>query len=121
MRGLDTTCTIGQINEVIQATEGIPADQQIVTTARNELKDNNGTLEEYDRDALFWPIVLDVYHESERAMLEERQEEEEQRVHAKELRRLLRQPPEIREQFKPLIAFLKNMLGITQENSDSED
>ncbi|KAI6206709.1 hypothetical protein M3Y94_00943100 [Aphelenchoides besseyi] len=98
---------------------GIPADQQIATVLRTELKDDK-MLMEYGFHKVKKLVILDFYRESERWALEVRQAEATKIYHERELEKILQQPPELRKKLEERIAYLYDKLGYTQKNSDSE-
>ncbi|KAI6206474.1 hypothetical protein M3Y94_00915600 [Aphelenchoides besseyi] len=112
------TDTVRKVKEMIQEQEGIPADQQIVTLLRKELKDDK-MLMEYSIHKVKKPF-LTCYMEKNRVLLEKRQANLLELQYGLEYDRILQQPPELREKLEERIAFLKDKLGITRKNSDSE-
>ncbi|KAI6224986.1 hypothetical protein M3Y95_00810500 [Aphelenchoides besseyi] len=119
MLEVKATDTIRKVKEMVQEKSGISADQQIATFSRTELKDDK-MLMEYGFHKVKKMVVLDFYRESERWALEARQANLTERLHERELEQILQQPPELREKLEERIAFLKDSLGITRKNSDSE-
>ncbi|KAI6224880.1 Polyubiquitin-B, protein [Aphelenchoides besseyi] len=113
------TDTIRKVKEMVQEKSGIPADQQIATVLRTELKDDK-MLMEYGFHKVKKLVILDFYRESERWEFEVRQAEATEIYHERELNRILQQPPELRKKLEERVAFLKDKLGYTQKNSDSE-
>ncbi|KAI6180766.1 hypothetical protein M3Y98_00756400 [Aphelenchoides besseyi] len=120
MLEVKATDTIRQVKEKIQEKEGVPADQQIATLRRTELKDDKMLLE-YGLHKVKKNVILDFYLEKDRAVLEARQVLLVEYFHNKELDRILSGPPELRERLKPRIADLYEKLGVTQKKPDSEE
>ncbi|KAI6206606.1 hypothetical protein M3Y94_00931600 [Aphelenchoides besseyi] len=103
----------------VKATDTIRKVKEMVQEKRTELKDDK-MLMEYGFHKVKKMVVLDFYRESERWALEARQANLTERLHERELEQILQQPPELREKLEERIAFLKDSLGITRKNSDSE-
>ncbi|KAI6180788.1 hypothetical protein M3Y98_00758700 [Aphelenchoides besseyi] len=114
------TDTIRQVKEMIQEKEGVPADQQIATLRRAELKDDK-MLMEYGLHKLEKNRVLDFYLEEDRDILVARQALLAEVLHNKELDRILSGSPELHEKLKPRIADLYEKLGVMKREPDSEE
>ncbi|KAI6180696.1 hypothetical protein M3Y98_00749000 [Aphelenchoides besseyi] len=113
------TDTVRQVKEKIQEKEGVPADQQIATFCRTELKDDK-MLMEYNVHKLEKNRILDFYFEEDRVILESRQALLAEKLHNKELDRILSGPPELHKRLKPRIADLYEKLHVMKKEPDSE-
>ncbi|KAI6172615.1 hypothetical protein M3Y98_00993200 [Aphelenchoides besseyi] len=114
------THTVRQVKEMIQEKEGVPADQQIATLCRMELKDDK-MLMDYGLHKIEKNRILDFYLEEDRDILVARQALLADILYNKELDRILSGSPELRERLKPRIADLYEQLGVTQKKPDSEE
>ncbi|KAI6180572.1 hypothetical protein M3Y98_00734900 [Aphelenchoides besseyi] len=99
---------------------GPPADQQIATFCRMELKDDK-MLMEYGLHEIEETPILDFHFNWDKEVIEARQALAAEMLHNKELDRILSGPPELHERLKPRIAYLYEQVGVTQKKPDSEE
>ncbi|KAI6180670.1 hypothetical protein M3Y98_00745900 [Aphelenchoides besseyi] len=114
------TDTVEQVKKKIQKIGGLPADQQIATFCRTELKDNK-MLMEYGLHEIEETPILDFHFNWDKEVIEARQALAAEMLHNKELDRILSGPPELHERLKPRIAYLYEQLGLIKKEPDSEE
>ncbi|KAI6180678.1 Ubiquitin family protein [Aphelenchoides besseyi] len=114
------TDTIRQVKKKIQKIGGPPASFQIATFCRMELKDDK-MLMEYGLHEIEETPILDFHFDWDKEVIEARQALAAEKLHNKELDRILSGSPELRERLKPRIAYLYEQLGLIKKKPDSEE